>query len=84
MLPQRSWLRVASSEAADREAVIGLISIVPSYPGNEVELTTLDTFTQYQYGYGQGVSEAAWLPNGDRHHSKTVNIAAKFTARSLM
>ncbi|KAJ5841143.1 hypothetical protein N7534_010973 [Penicillium rubens] len=40
------------------QASLRVISIVPSYPGNEVELTTLDTFTQYQYGYGQGVSEA--------------------------
>ncbi|OQE10439.1 hypothetical protein PENVUL_c004G09470 [Penicillium vulpinum] len=40
------------------QASLRVISIVPSYPGNPIELTTLDTFTPYQYGYGQGVTEA--------------------------
>ncbi|KAJ5177627.1 uncharacterized protein N7500_000326 [Penicillium coprophilum] len=40
------------------QASLRVISIVPSYPSNQVELTSLNTFTQYQYGYGQGLSEA--------------------------
>ncbi|KAJ5807339.1 hypothetical protein N7447_010795 [Penicillium robsamsonii] len=40
------------------QASLRVISIVPSYPSNQVQLTTLNTFTQYQYGYGQGISMA--------------------------
>lgn len=40
------------------QASLRVISIVSSYPGNPVELTTLNTFTPYQYGYNQGVTEA--------------------------
>jgi hypothetical protein len=40
------------------QASLRVISIVASYPGTPVQLTTLDTFTPYQYGFGQGVSEA--------------------------
>ncbi|KAI2702119.1 hypothetical protein DTO012A7_930 [Penicillium roqueforti] len=40
------------------QASLRVISIVPSYPGNPVELTTLSTFTPYQYGYHQMATEA--------------------------
>lgn len=40
------------------QASLRVISIVSSYPGNPVELTTLNTFTPYQYGYNQAVTEA--------------------------
>ncbi|CAI7659167.1 unnamed protein product [Penicillium glandicola] len=40
------------------QASLRVISIAASYPGSPVELTTLNTFTPYQYGYGQGITEA--------------------------
>ncbi|KAJ5355937.1 hypothetical protein N7517_010546 [Penicillium concentricum] len=40
------------------QASLRVISIVPSYPSHQIELTTLNTFTQYQYGYAQGISMA--------------------------
>ncbi|KAF4765739.1 hypothetical protein N7455_004456 [Penicillium solitum] len=40
------------------QASLRVISIVPSYPGKSVELTSLNTFTPYQYGYNQAATEA--------------------------
>ncbi|KAJ5121272.1 uncharacterized protein N7515_009233 [Penicillium bovifimosum] len=40
------------------QASLRVISIVTSHPGTAVQLTTLDTFTPYQYGFSQGLSEA--------------------------
>ncbi|KXG47219.1 uncharacterized protein PGRI_010890 [Penicillium griseofulvum] len=40
------------------QASLRVISIVHSYPGNSIDLTTLRTFIPYQYGYGQGIAEA--------------------------
>ena len=40
------------------QASLRVISIVSSYPGKTVELTSLNTFTPYQYGYNQAATEA--------------------------
>ncbi|KAJ5558205.1 hypothetical protein N7535_008420 [Penicillium sp. DV-2018c] len=43
------------------QASLRVISIVANHPGTVVNLTSVDTFTLYQYGFGQGVSEAKTL-----------------------
>lgn len=40
------------------QASLRVISIVTSYSSSSIHLATINTFTEYQYGYAEGISEA--------------------------
>ncbi|QQK43970.1 Ribosomal protein S2, conserved site [Penicillium digitatum] len=58
------------------QASLRIISIVPSYPANPIELTSFNTFTAYQFGYSQVMSMAKT--------SVAIPMTASMSAASLL